>query len=175
MKKIIQTLVLVLILGLTSNIVHAQCPDSSDATLKETTDWLKSKIESHGRRNVPPTVYKVKFDSTQMTLYEFGIDENFLLTDTVWIVKINLKDLDINKFVVRNINKEGTRFGITIYSKSGKLISRSPTLAADVINGFELIMFSKDEPDLSKRMIKAFIHGYCASGGGSSTTTKEKF
>lgn len=176
MKSILQTIVVVFILGFTSNIVHAQCPDSSDATLKETTDWLKSKIESCGGRNLPPSIYKVKFDSSAMTVYEIGIDENFLLKDTAVIVKMNLKDLDVKNLKVRDINKDGTRFGIQIMAKGNKMSVKSKELGTSYDFGWEMIFVSKSEPNFSKRIVKAFTHAYCVSGGSSSSTIiKEKF
>ena len=175
MKKIYQILSVVFILGFTNNFVQAQCPDSSDATLKETTDWLKSKIESCGGTNIPPTIYKVKFDSSVMTVYQIGIDENFLLQDTAVIVKLNLKDLDLKNLKVRDINKEGTRFGIQLMAKGNKMSVKSNELGISYDFGWEMIFVLKTDPDLSKRIVKAFTHAYCISGGNSSTTTKEKF
>lgn len=175
MKYTFQIIAVLFFMGVTNNFVLAQCPDSSDATLKETTDWLKSKIESCGGTNIPPTIYKVKFDSSVMIVYQIGIDENFLLQDTAVVVKINLKDLDLKNLKVRDINKEGTRFGIQIMAKGNKMSVKSKELGVSYDFGWEMIFVLKTDPDLSKRIVKAFTHAYCVSGGSSSTTIKEKF
>ncbi|MCX6291251.1 MAG: hypothetical protein NT126_05755 [Bacteroidetes bacterium] len=154
--------------------LFAQCADSSDATLKETTDWITTKINNFGGRQIPPSSYKVGFDGSVMMLYEFGIDENFELKDTVAIVKINLKDFDLSKLAIRYINKIRTRFGISFEAKDNKMSYTSPTLGK-IETGFEIIISSDKEPDLAERIVKAIKHGYCLSGGVNTSTIKEKF
>jgi len=150
---------------------EAQCPDSSNATLAETTEWITSKIENYGGRLLPPTRYEVFFVGSQMTLYEFGVDENITLKDTVAIVVVNLKDLDLTTLSVRYIGKGKTRFGLSFNGKKGKMSYRSPSLG-EMGTGFEIILDCEKDAELPNRLIKAITHGYCISGGISS---KEKF
>ena len=162
--------IIVLILSSKINSI-AQCADSSNATLKETTDWITSKIESYGGRNFPPTRYAVKFDSSKMTIYEFGMNDKFELKDTVAIVKINLRDFDLNKLEIRYMSKSHNRFGLSFTAKENKMSYRSPTLG-QIPTGYEMIISCEKEPDLPQRMIKAIKHGCCLSGG---VVVKEKF
>lgn len=165
---------IVVVICLQTNL-FAQCADSSDATLKETTDWLTSKINNFGGRQIPPTRYKVAFDGSQMLLYEFGMDENFELKDTIATVKLNLKDFNLRKLAIRYINKTKTRFAIEFEGKDNKMSYTSPTFGK-IESGFEIIISSDTETDLAERIVKAIKHGYCISGGITTTTTvKEKF
>lgn len=167
-KFIITVTTIILLFGAKT---FSQCADSSDATLKETTDWIASKINSYGGRNLPPTIYTVKFDSTQMTVYEFGMNDKFELKDSVAIVKINLRDFDLNKLTTRFVNKKNTRFALTFEAQGKKMTYRSPLLG-NIDSGYEIIIDCEKENDLPQRLIKAIKHGYCLSGG---TTVKEKF
>lgn len=167
MKKIAA----VFLLFFCAQSLFAQCPDSSDATLQETTDWLVSKIEAYGGRNIPPTRYEVKFNASQMTITEFGVDINLELKDTVSVVKVNLKNLDLDALESHPVGKSSTRYALTINAKERKMSYRSPTLG-EMGTGYEMIFDCSKESNLMMRMVKALKHGYCLSGG---ITVKEKF
>lgn len=147
--------------------VSAQCPDGSTATLSETTEWIATKIEAYGGRLLPPTRYEVSFANSIMTLYEFGIDADGKLTDTVVVITMNLKDIDLPSLKVRYIGKAGSRFALSF---NGKMKCYSPTLG-EVKGGYEVILDCDPKEDLANRLIKAITHGYCLSGGSG----KEKF
>lgn len=168
MKK--PTIIIFLLFVSISNLL-AQCPDSSDATLQETTDWIISKIESYGGRSLPPTRYEVKFEGSQMTISEFGFDSNLEIKDTVSVVKVNLRDLDLNKLETHSINKSNTRYALIIDAKENKMSYHSPILG-EMGTGYEMIIDCSKQSDLTSRIIKALNHCYCLSGGN---TVKEKF
>ncbi len=150
----------------------AQCQDSSDATLKETTAWLVTKINTYGGRALPPTTYRASADSSILTIYELGLNENFEIKDTINVCQFNLKDLDLTKMSVRYLNKNKTRFGIKLESKKQKAISYSKTLFV-YSSAYEILINCTQEMDLPLRFIKAIRHGYCLSGG--NIEVKEKF
>jgi len=152
--------------------LFAQCPDSSTATLQETTDWIKSKIESLGGRQLPPTRYEVKFKNSDLEIIEFGMNSDFELKDTTSICKVNMKNLDFPKLKVKYINNSKTRFSISFDGKNKTMSIWSPTLG-NLEGGYEVIISCENSPDLAQRMLKAFIHLYCLSGGG--TIVKETF
>ena len=106
-----------------------------------------------------------------MTITEFGIDVNLELKDTVSVVKVYLKNLDIDALVSHPVGKSTTRYNLTINANETKMSYRSPTLG-EMGTGYEMIFDCSQEPNLTTRMIKALKHGYCLSGG---TTMKEKF
>ena len=155
-----------------SNLAKAQCQDSSDATIKETTEWLVRKINAYGGRTLPPVMYKASADSSIITIFEIGLNENFEIKDTISVCQFNLKDIDLTKMSVRYLNKNKTRFAIKLESKKKKAIYYSKTLK---IYGFEFEIFvnCEQEMDLPLRFIKAIRHGYCISGGNKEE--KEKF
>lgn len=171
-KGITTILIVLCCLCFTSTIAKAQCQDSSDATLKETSEWLVRKINTYGGRTLPPVTYRASADSSIITIFEIGLNENFELKDTVSVYQFNFKDLDLTKMSVRYLNKGNTKFAIKLESKNRKAIYYSKTLKAYSYN-FELFINCAEEMNLPLRFIKAIRHGYCLSGGNKEE--KEKF
>ncbi len=171
MNLLLKTFAFLVLLGWVSN-VFAQCQDSSDATLKETTNWLVEKINGYGGRALPPTNYRASADSAVITIYELGLNENFEIKDTINVCQFNLKDLDLTKMSVRYLNKNNTRFALKLELKKQKAISYSKTLFV-YNSAYEILINCTQEMDLPLRFIKAIRHGYCLAGGNKEV--KEKF
>ena len=170
--KFLVRILLLLVLMFGGLNAFAQCQDSSDANLKETTTWLVEKINGYGGRALPPTTYRASADSAVITIYELGLNENFEIKDTINVCQFNLKDLDLTKMSVRYLNKNKTRFALKLESKKQKAISYSKTLFV-YNSAYEILINCTQEMDLPLRFIKAIRHGYCLAGGNKEV--KEKF
>lgn len=120
------------------------------ATLKETQQWLKEKIESNGVGTWPANSYKVNFpDSCLMIIYEMGVG-----------------DVDANLKYKRNdtLNKLKIEFKYIDFEKATKKINGVGTLVVNIY-GIELRFVPKDGEDFYKRFIKALKHMKSLCGG----------
>jgi hypothetical protein len=159
MKQLYKIHAFLLLFGSLFSSAYAQCPDSTDASLDETKEWISNKINTLGGRIIPPTKYLCFFQGDMFSVYEIGINENLELKDTVYFFQIELEDIDLNKLSIRRIGNNG-RFGITIEPINGRSKAIVPLLGNIEGIGYELILQS-DDIQMEKRIRKAITHAFC--------------
>lgn len=169
---------------------YPQC-NESDASLKETTSWLKQIIDTRNvGRNLPPEQYRVTFDSCKLKIFTIGLNPvTYLMTDTIGLIQLNLRNIIVDSSKVRIIGKGTDKIGFTFNSSDFRYISKSELNGSKILDATtesaaqtmnlmqatEVIISIKGENDLDKRIVRALSHSKCLCGGASQNTPKSKF
>lgn len=168
----------------------AQCKDSSNVSLKETSEWIKLIISQHSEMELPPIKFSYQIlDTCKIRIYKMGYDfSKNEISDTSIIYEFDYKDFIPSKSKFESINKKNTKYFLKLYFYKLRIITKSEEsgdkildITTDILNTLdenkeyiEIFVNQKDEANLPVRIINAFSHAKCLCGESQSEIDKKQ-